>query len=144
MTRKLIALLSATIATYIVAVILVSQLNIAQVVDLGYPVLLSQRFAAVSRDLGGMLSVYLPVIMVALLIAFLFTSLLLLRFINQPNMLFPLAGFVGLITVHVVLGAVFGVVGIAPTRTTVGLLSQGLAGALGGYVYYWLSTKTQY
>lgn len=135
MTRRLIAILCAVITTYIVAVTLVSQLNIARIVKMGFPVSLGQRFIAAQHDLVSMLDIYLPVIVVALLIAFLFTSLLLLRFFNKPLVLFSLAGFMGLIAVHLILKAVFGVAGIAAARSIIGLLSQGLAGALGGYVY---------
>ena len=136
MTRKIIALSLAAISTYIAAVILVSQLNISQVIGLGFSVSLSERFAAVFRDLVGMLSLYLPLVSIALLIAFGFTSLLLMRFINKPATLFPLAGFAALIAIHLILNTVFGVAGIAPTRTIFGLLSQGVAGVLGGYIYY--------
>lgn len=136
MTSKITALLFSVIGTYIAAVILVSQLNIAQVIDLGFPVSIGQRFAAAGRDLVGMSSTYLVLITIGLLIAFLFTSLLLMRFINKPAILFPLAGFVGLISIHLILNYVFGVAGIAPTRTIIGLCSQGLAGILGGYIYY--------
>ena len=136
MIRKLIAMLFAVICTYIVAVGLVSQVNISEIVDMGFAVSISQRLAAVWHDLGGMLGIYLPLIAIALLIAFLFTSLLLNRFIDKPAVLFPLAGFTGLLTVHLVLDWVFGVAGIAATRSLFGLISQGMAGALGGYVYY--------
>jgi hypothetical protein len=136
MPKKVIALLFSVISTYIAAVILVSQLNISRVEDLGFSIPVGQRIAAVVRDLIGMLSTYLPLIGVALLIAFLFTSLILMRFLNKPVIWFPLAGFVGLITIHLTLNTVFGVAGIAPTRTMLGLFSQGLAGTLGGYIFY--------
>ena len=136
MIKKIIAILIAGLATYVAAVVLLSQLNISQVTSLGFAVSLSQRFAAVLHDLQGMLTIYLPLILVALLIAFLFTSLLLLRFVYKPAFLFPLAGFVAIVSIHVILNIVFGVAGIAPTRTMVGLISQGLAGAMGGYIYF--------
>ncbi len=139
MARKLMALIFAIIVTYIAAAILLSQLNIAQVIDMGFEVSLIQRLTSAWHDLAGMLDLYLPIIAVALLIAFLFTSLLLLRFINKSAVLFSLAGFVGLMTVHFALNTIFGIAAIAPTRTIIGFLSQGLAGAIGGYVYYRLS-----
>ena len=49
------------------------------------------------------------------------------------------AGGVGLVALHLVMKAVLGLTGIAATRTVMGLLSQGLAGAIGGYLFYWLT-----
>jgi len=139
MVKKVIALICSVIFTYLVAVILISQLNIASVTGMGFSVSFSQRFDAISHDLLGMTKVYLPVILIALTFAFCFTSFAVLRFLNMPASMFPLAGFVGLITIHIILKLVFGIAPIAPTRTVIGLLSQGFAGALGGYVYYRLS-----
>jgi len=85
-----------------------------------------------------MLGTYLPLISIALLIAFLFTSLGLLRFIKRPMALFVLAGFVAIIALHTIMGAVFGVDAVAPVRSLVGLVAQGMAGAVGGYVYGYL------
>jgi hypothetical protein len=38
---------------------------------------------------------------------------------------------------------VFGISGIAPTRTLIGLLAQGLAGGVGGYLFHRLSTQKE-
>ena len=135
MTRKFIAYLLAVVATYLCGVVLISQFNISNVVDMGFPVPTGQRRSAAVHDILGMLGTYLPLISIAFLIAFLFTSLLLLRFIDSPTLLFMSAGFVGIVTLHLVMGAVFGITGVAPTRTLLGLIVQGGAGAVGGYVY---------
>ena len=138
MKQKVMVWLSAVIVTYVIAVIWVSQLNILRITEMGYTIHVEQRFEAIGHDLMGMLSIYLPVIALALLIAFVVNSVLVLRIMNYPALLFPLAGFVALISSHVILAVLFGVAGIAPTRTLAGLCSQGLAGAVGGYVYYYL------
>jgi len=143
MIKKVIALIYAVICTYFVAVVFVSQLNIASITDMGFAISISQRFDAIGHDLLGMVSVYLPVILITLLIAFSFTSFAVLRLINMPKLLFPLAGFVGLIAVHLILKQVLEVAGIAPTRTLIGLLSQGCAGALGGYMFHHLANRNR-
>lgn len=136
MKQRVIAFLAATASAYLVAVVLVSQFNIAEVQNMGFTVSLAQRGEAVLHDLLGMTAAYLPLIAAGFLLAFLFTGLVLMRFIAAPAILYPLAGFVAVIAIHSLLHMVFGVSGIAPTRTFVGLLSQGVAGALGGYVYW--------
>jgi hypothetical protein len=135
MKKRIIAYIFAVLSTYVLAVILVSQFNISNVQDMGFAVSFNQRLAAIAHDLVGMLGLYLPLLAIGLLIALSFTGLVLMRFIKQPQVLYPLAGFVGVVALHSILHMVLGLSGIAPTRTPTGLLSQGLAGAVGGYVY---------
>ena len=135
MTRKALAYLSAVFATYFVGTILISQFNIARITQLGFPVGMGERWQSALHDFSSMLDSYLPLVAIALLIALLVTSFGIMRLINKPNVLYPLAGFVALIALHLILYLVFDISPIAPTRTLAGLLTQGLAGAVGGYVY---------
>lgn len=136
MTRKLIAYLLAVVVAYLLGAVLISQFNIFNVVSMGFSVSTEQRVSAALHDVFGMLSTYLPLISVAFLIAFLFTSFVLLRFVKCSGLLFVLAGFTAIVALHLVMGVVLGLTGLAPTRTLIGLLAQGCAGAVGGYVYY--------
>jgi hypothetical protein len=52
------------------------------------------------------------------------------------------AGFVALLAMHVIMKAVLGLSGIAPTRTILGLLAQGVAGGIGGYLFCRLSGQS--
>jgi hypothetical protein len=135
MKKRIIAYIFAVFSTYILAVVLVSQFNISNVQEMGFAVSFNERLVSIARDLIGMLGLYLPLLAIGLLVAFSFTGLVLVRFIKQTQVLYPLAGFVGVVAIHSILHMVLGLSGIAPTRTLIGLLSQGLAGALGGYVY---------
>lgn len=135
MIRAITSFFTAVVSAYVVAVLLVGQFNIARVVEMGFDVSLNDRFSTAGADLLGMLGTYLPLIAIAFLIAFIFTRYALLRFIKQPVVLFTLAGFVAVIALHSIMHMMLGLSGIAPTRTLLGLLSQGLAGAIGGYVY---------
>lgn len=134
---------SAVFITYVVAVFFVSQFNANNIAALGVDVSFTDRANAVIHDLVGMLDLYLPIIAVGFLVAFLFTRFVLLRFVKAPAILYPLAGFVALATVHLTLKAVFGMTPVAPTATLIGLLVQCLAGAVGGFVFFKLAPKTQ-
>jgi hypothetical protein len=137
MTNNLfVRYLLAVVTTYVVAVVFVSQFNASSIVALGVSVGLWDRLLAVWHDLIGMAELYLPIIAIALLIAFVFTKQVLLRFLENRGLLYSLAGFVGIATVHLTLKAVFDVSAIAPTATVLGLLSQCIAGAFGGWVFY--------
>ncbi len=55
--------------------------------------------------------------------------------------LFMLAGFVAIVALHLIMKTVLGLSGIAATRTLIGLLAQGVAGAIGVYLYCRLSRQ---
>ncbi|MEM7281120.1 MAG: hypothetical protein AAF438_05790 [Pseudomonadota bacterium] len=136
MLKKIIGYIMGLVGAYVLAVFLVSQFNIARVTELGYSVSLSQRIETAAHDLVSMLGLYFPLVAGALLVAFLFTGLILTRFIPRSPGLYALAGFAGLVLLHVILNSVLGLVGVAPTRTLLGLGAQGLAGAFGGWLFY--------
>ena len=137
--KKLTAFLAAVLTTYLVAVPFVSQINIARITEMGFEVSMAQRLTTVWQDLIGMLGLYLPMILVGLLIAFLFTGLLLKRFVSISLAWYLLAGFVGIVMIHVLLYLAFGMNPVAPTRSIAGLLSQGVAGAFGAWVFFKLA-----
>lgn len=141
--KKVVAYLVGVLITYLLAVALVSQFNIARIMELGHAVTVRQRVETVLHDWLNMLGSYLPLICLAMLFAWLFTSLLLTRFVRRSALLYALAGFVGIVVMHLILIAVFGMTPVAPTRTTLGLFVQGLAGAVGGLVYYRWAFKQQ-
>lgn len=134
--RKLLAYFLGVTVTYIVGVTLVSQFNLARIADLGHQINLSHRVQTVLHDWVGMSSAYLPLIAIALALAFLFTGLVVTRFVSSSAALYSLAGFVGVVALHQIMFMVLGMSGIAATRSMPGLLAQGLAGGLGGYVYF--------
>ncbi len=141
MLRVVGAYIVAVLATYLLGAIFVSQGNLSSIVDLGLSVELSDRFGAMFHDVTTMTDIYLPLIAIALLIA-LPVAAGVIRFVPNLRLTgYVLGGFVGLIAIHVILKAVLGLSGIAATRTLVGLLAQGVAGAVGGYLFHLLTTK---
>lgn len=134
--KKLIAWLLAVLATYLVAATLVSFFNMASLRDIGVELTAAHLLGAAWHDITHMYDLYLPIIAVALLIALPVAWWLATRGIADAKYLYPLAGFVALLTVHIAMYLVFGMSAIAATRELPGLLAQGMAGALGGLVYF--------
>jgi len=101
------------------------------------------RFQSALHDLGGMTGLYLPIISVALLLGFGVTRIVLIWLSELRTVGYILGGFVAIFVVDLALGQLMGTHPLAVTRTSVGLLSQCLAGALGGYVFSLMSVKAQ-
>ncbi|NND40065.1 MAG: hypothetical protein HKO06_10760 [Pseudomonadales bacterium] len=138
MLHKIAAWSGAVLLTYIIAAALVSPFNMASIEALGMQVPAASLLAAAWHDVFHMADLYLPIIAVALLIAFPFAAWLAQRTGIATRLLYPLAGFTALLTIHASLYLAFGMSPIAATREWGGLLAQGLAGVCGGIIFYWL------
>lgn len=133
--QKVVGYLLAVASTYLIGVLLVTQFNISQVTQLGPAVSLTSRAQTVLHDWLGMLEIYLPLIAIAMFTALLVTGLVLNRFLPRSAWLYALAGLVAMVALHQIMNLVFEISAVAPTRTSLGLLAQGLAGAIGGYTF---------
>lgn len=137
MARRVGAFLAAVVAAYLVGTIGYSQMNLAWQVEMGMPVDAAVRWQTAVHDVTSMLDLYLGLIAVTLLLAFLVTALV-LRWVPQLRTLgYVVGGFAGIFVLDFLLGALLtgGTHPLAVTRTGMGLISQCLAGAIGGYVY---------
>ena len=134
--NRVLAFVGAVLSTYLLAAVIYSQLNLANLTEMGVEVSGAMRAQTAWHDLLGMATLYLPIIGVAFLIAFAFTRLV-LKWLPQPRTLgYILAGFVAIFTVNEALVAFgSGVHPLAVTRTFTGLMSQCVAGAIGGWVF---------
>tara|TARA_B100001123_G_C14568469_1_gene733251 strand:- start:76 stop:513 length:438 start_codon:yes stop_codon:yes gene_type:complete len=139
--RIIVAFIAAVLVTYIIAVLGYTQLNLANLVEMGVGVSPSVRLEAALHDLVGMTGLYLPIISIALLLGFGFTRLVLIWLSELRTLGYIIGGFVAIFVVDQALGQLMGTHPLAVTRTTAGLLSQCLAGALGGYVFSLTSVK---
>ena len=139
MLRLLHAFVPAVLLAYLLASVLVTQANLAAVQSMGLEVSTGVRLDTTARDMVGMASSYLILILVSFTLAFPVAAGLTRRLPRQRALLFTLAGFVAIVALHLIMKAALGLSGIAPTRTLAGLLSQGVAGAVGGYCYHALS-----
>lgn len=139
MTRVLKAFFPAVLLAYALASVIFTQSILAAVQSMGLDVSAGIRLVTTFQDLIGMATIYLPLILVAFVLA-MPTAYGLTRLLpGHRAFLFTLAGFVAIVALHLITKAVLGISGIAAARTLTGLLGQGLAGAVGGYCYHRLS-----
>jgi hypothetical protein len=130
-----IAFVAAVLAAYILAVLMYTQLNLANVVEMGLTVTMADRVSAALHDLWSM-NLLLVLLVVAFAIAFAVTHFV-LRLLPQLRFI----GYIlaGALAIYVLDYSLFKVMGdmhvLAVTRTTVGTLAMCLAGAVGGYVF---------
>lgn len=130
------AYMGAVVGAFVLGSVLASQFILANVQAMGMDVTAGIRLQATLHDIFGLAASYLPLLAIAFLVALPVASGLRKILPAQPLFLYALAGAVAVVTLHLIMKAALGVTAIAATRSIAGLLSQGLAGALGGYLYY--------
>jgi len=133
--------LAAVVATYTLAVIGYSQINLLNLVEMGIAVDFAMRVQTLQHDLVSMLDLFLPIVIVALLLAFLIGAMIIRRVPHLRTIGYVLAGTMGIYGVIVSLGLMMGTNPIAVTRSAAGLLSQVAAGAVGGLVFALVTAK---
>lgn len=143
MIKTTYSFVGAVLAAYILGAIFVSQGNIASVIALGFEVSGGQRIDAALHDILHMTDIYLPLVTVSLLLGLPVAFAVIRKKPHLRTLGYVLAGFVALIAMPVIMKLVIGLSGIAPTRTIVGLLAQGLAGGAGGYLFCRLSAPAE-
>ncbi len=142
MIRKLAAYLLAIIVAYLLASITATQSVIARLAEMGVDVNFSERLSMTLHDIGGMAGMFLPMIAAGFLAAFMLTALLCRWLGRRPVALYVLAGAIALITIHLTLNLAFQITPVAIARTMGGLLIQGIAGAVGAYLYVYTNRWT--
>ena len=139
MLRVLKAFFPAVLLTYVLASVFSTQVILGNLQGMGVEVSTAIRLSTTFHDLLGLTSSYLVLILIAfaigLPVAAGFTKLM----PNYRLVLFVLAGFVAIVALHLIMKALLGLSGVAATRTMFGLLGQGVAGAIGAYLYFRLS-----
>ena len=140
MLKRILAFVAASLGGYTTAVLAYSQLNLSNLTDLGVAIGLGDRFATFAHDLVSMTSMYLPIMAAALLVAFLFATLVLRWVPHLRTTGYVLAGAVGMLALILFFKVLMGTNPIAVTRTVVGIVSQCLAGAVAGIIYVRLSS----
>ncbi|MAW44999.1 MAG: hypothetical protein CBE03_012565 [Gammaproteobacteria bacterium TMED243] len=143
MIKTTYSFVGAVLAAYILGAIFVSQGNIASVIALGFEVSGGQRIDAALHDILHMTDIYLPLVTASLLLGLPVAFAVIRKKPHLRTLSYVLAGFVALIAMPVIMKLVLGLSGIAPTRTIVGLLAQGLAGGAGGYLFCRLSAPAE-
>ena len=138
---RLISFLLAGLVAYVVAVLFYTQINLSNLTDLGIDISFSDRLGAALHDLLSMTGMYLPIMLVALLVAFSLAAIV-IRFLPNLRILgFVVAGIVGVLALVLFFSSFLGTNPIAVTRSPLGLLSQCGAGGMGGLVYALVSQR---
>ena len=133
--------LLAVIVGYILATIIATQSVVSSLAGMGVDVGFSDRLIMTLKDIAGMAALFLPMIAFAYLAAFLIAAMLCHWWALWRTPIYIAAGAAAVITIHLTLNLAFNVTPIAVARTTGGLLLQGLAGAVGGYLYILLTPR---
>ena len=141
MAKTLGSYVAAVLIAYIFGALFISQGNIAAVTSLGFDVSMAQRLDAMAHDITNMTDIYLPLVAISLLLGLPVAFAIVRKNPHLRTLGYVLAGFMALLAMHVIMKAVLGLSGIAPTRSLWGLLAQGIAGGIGGYLFCRLSTK---
>lgn len=141
LARKLGIYLAAVVTAYVLASVTATQHVVASLSSMGIDVGFGDRLAMTLRDLAGMAGSLLPLVAFGLLMAFLATALLCRWLDRWRTPLYLLAGATALVAVHVIMNLAFGITPVAIARSPGGLFVQGLAGAVGGYLYIFLNGR---
>lgn len=135
MTRRIGAFVCAVLVTYLAGSALSTQMILHDVSSFGVTVDFATRIGATLHDLAGLAVTYLPIIAIALIVAYPVTALA-LRFVPGPRVLaYAIGGGAALFALHWLLFAMLGMHPLPATRTTLGMLLQATAGAIGGLAF---------
>lgn len=127
----------AVVMAYLLAVIFISICNMGFLSDMAVSLPpLSKQLSVIGQDMLGMAPMLLLLVSIALLLAWLFTGQILGRILRTNVWFYALAGFTGMVAIHLIPYSIFGISLVAATRTFSGLALQGIAGALAGWFFY--------
>lgn len=136
MLRAVMAFFPAVLGAYIVGSVFATQTILAELQAMAMPVTLRDRLYATWHDLLGLTTSYLPLMLIAFLIA-MPVAVGLSRYLPRARLfLYGLAGAAAILVLHLIMKAVLGLNGIAAVREPAGLALQCLAGWFGGYLFY--------
>jgi len=133
--QTVLAWLLAILMAYVLATLAASQSVAAQLADMGVPLSFAERLQMSGKDLLGMTGLFLPLIAVGMTIALCVAAWLGRRQPQRRTVLFMLAGAVAMLSIHLALQWSFDITLVAVARSHLGMLSQALAGAVGGWLF---------
>ena len=111
-----------------------TQFVLAGLTGLGVDVSIGNRLSMSVTDLR-ILETLAPAVAAALLPAFVVAAICVRWIGGSRTIWFTVAGASAIVVELLVIGSVLGLMPVAGARSTMGLLGQGLAGALGGFTY---------
>lgn len=135
--RVILAFLAAVVVTEVTAAVVQTQFVLAALTDLGVEISLGDRVATTLHDIAGLVEIYMPVIAVGFLVAFVVAALV-VRYLlpGWAAIGYPLAGLTAVVAAIVIMTFMLDIAPIAGARSVPGLIGQALAGALGGWIFH--------
>jgi hypothetical protein len=131
----------AVFCTFLLASLFHTQFVLHELVSLGIAIEFDTRVSTSLDDFVGLIPLYGSIVTIALLFGFGSTKLL-FKFSKKPILwLYPVAGFIALITVLVAMQPIMDITFLAGARSLFGKICQGLAGMFGGFVFMQLRHK---
>ena len=113
----------------------------SELAALGTELPLHVRLGAIVRDFVGLLPTLGPILLGALLVAFLIASVLKPRAGLLAPFAYPLAGWAAVALALFAMKLAFGFSPLAGARTGLGFLAMSLGGLVGGAVFAWMIRK---
>ena len=125
----------AVVITAVAGAVVHSQFIVANMAEMGHPVALGDRIAWTGHDIVGMFSTYAPIIALAFVLAFPIAAHVSRRLNRLRTFGYTLAGAAAIVCALLVMKQMLDISGVAGARTALGIAAQGLAGALGGWLF---------
>lgn len=134
--RLLFAFAVAVVVTEVLAAAASTQFVLARLVELDVRVPFDVRLATTARDVVGMAGTYLPIIAIGQAIAFVVCAAVVRRLSPLwARIGYPLAGFCAVTVALALMIQLLEITPVAGARSALGFLVQGLAGAVGGWLF---------
>ncbi|MBN7818725.1 hypothetical protein [Bowmanella yangjiangensis] len=131
----IIRFLLAWLGCFSLASLMHSQFVLAGLTGQGIQIALTDRLQMSLSDWWGLLPTYGLIIAIGLLLAFSIAGWLSRRFSINAVFLYPLAGFVTLLCIHLAMQPIMDITLIAGARGALGLLTQAATGLAGGWIF---------
>ena len=133
--------LIASFSGFCVASVLHTQTVLQELSELDIAIGISHRLATTLKDFTGLLPSYGIILTIGFLISF-SVSYGLFKTLKWPlKWLYPVSGFVAIITIISLMYPILNVTLLASARSMTGVGLQALAGVVAGLVFYKLSTR---
>lgn len=131
------------LCTFILATLAHSQFVLAELSAVGIDITLANRLSMSIDDLLGLLPIYAPAIGFSLALGFGTVGFIKRRRLHTNRLLYPIAGFVAIIAMLLAMHPILGITMIAGARSTLGFISQCVAGLVGGWLFMQLRSSTE-
>lgn len=131
----------AVFCTFLLASLFHTQFVLHELVSLGIVIEFDTRISASIDDFVGLIPLYGSIVTIAMLFGLSATKLLHKLSDKASLWLYPIAGFVAMLTVLLAMQPIMDITFLAGARSVFGTICQGIAGMFGGFVFMQLRHK---